>query len=196
MEFFSAWLKNIVVVSATVTLLHLLLPSNMGKYVKVITGFVIMLVIVQPFTNVLNTDIYFRDLYLKHDLIIGGASYEKASIPTQGRALSRELAIEVYKEKLAENIEQNIEQDLGIKVDVQLEIYDDMDESNFGTLKKAQVVIIEGERKGLIEKIEQVKIGEDDEKTKEVSKKTVKDINNFFLNFYNLSSENISISRR
>ena len=70
MEVFLAWLKNIVILTVTVTLLHLILPKNMGKYVKIVTGFIVVLAIVQPFTNVLDTDFYLQNLLLKHDLIM------------------------------------------------------------------------------------------------------------------------------
>ena len=70
MNAFSIWLKNIVIITATVTLLHLILPKSMGKYVKIVTGFIVVLAMVQPFTNVLNTDFYLQNLMLKHDLIM------------------------------------------------------------------------------------------------------------------------------
>ena len=82
-----------------------------------------------------------------------------------------------------------------LKVEVNLEIYEDLNQDDFGTLKKAQVILLTEEDDSVINPVEKIEIEKDN--TKEtIDEKTTKDIKNFFLNFYNLKSENISISER
>lgn len=197
MNAFSIWLKNIVIITATVTLLHLILPKSMGKYVKIVTGFIVVLAMVQPFTNVLNTDFYLQNLMLKHDLIMKENTVTQME-PVSAKNITskeRELTVSLYKEKLSENIEQNIGQNLNLDVEVNLEIYEDLTQDDFGTLKKAQVVVLAQKDGSTIDPIKKVEVKKDNPK-KTVDEKVTKDIKNFFLNFYNLESENISISER
>lgn len=197
MNAFSIWLKNIVIITATVTLLHLILPKSMGKYVKIVTGFIVVLAMVQPFTNVLNTDFYLQNLMLKHDLIMKENTVTQME-PVSAKNITskeRELTVSLYKDKLSENIEQNIGQNLNLDVEVNLEIYEDLTQDDFGTLKKAQVVVLAQKDESAIDPIKKVEIKKDNPK-KTVDEKVTKDIKNFFLNFYNLESENISISER
>ena len=197
MNAFSIWLKNIVIITATVTLLHLILPKSMGKYVKIVTGFIVVLAMVQPFTNVLNTDFYLQNLMLKHDLIMKENTVSQMDPLSDEKitANEKELTVQLYKDKLSENIEQNIGENFNLKVEVNLEIYEDLNQDDFGTLKKAQVILLTEEDDSVINPVEKIEIEKDN--TKEtIDEKTTKDINNFFLNFYNLKSENISISER
>ncbi len=197
MNAFSIWLKNIVIITATVTLLHLILPKSMGKYVKIVTGFIVVLAMVQPFTNVLNTDFYLQNLMLKHDLIMKENTVNQMEPASTEKitANEKELTVQLYKDKLSENIEQNIAENLNLKVDVSLEIHEDLNQDDFGTLKNAQVILLAQEDDSVIHPIEKIEVKKGD--TKEtIDEKTTKDINNFFLNFYNLKSENISISER
>ncbi|RBP65274.1 stage III sporulation protein AF [Alkalibaculum bacchi] len=197
MNAFSIWLKNIVIITATVTLLHLILPKSMGKYVKIVTGFIVVLAMVQPFTNVLNTDFYLQNLMLKHDLIMKENTVSQMDPLSDEKitANEKELTVQLYKDKLSENIEQNIGENFNLKVEVNLEIYEDLNQDDFGTLKKAQVILLTEEDDSVINPVEKIEIEKDN--TKEtIDEKTTKDIKNFFLNFYNLKSENISISER
>ncbi len=169
----------------------------MGKYVKIVTGFIVVLAMIQPFTNVLNTDFYLQNLMLKHDLIMKESTVNqmKPVSADEITANETELTVQVYKDKLSQNIEQNIGENLNLKVKVALEIYEDLEQEDFGTLKSAQVTLLSDEKDPTINPIEKVQIGKEDEK-QAIDEKTTKNINNFFLNFYNLESENISISER
>lgn len=169
----------------------------MGKYVKIVTGFIVVLAMVQPFTNVLNTDFYLQNLMLKHDLIMKENTVNQMEPASTEKitANEKELTVQLYKDKLSENIEQNIAENLNLKVDVSLEIHEDLNQDDFGTLKNAQVILLAQEDDSVIHPIEKIEVKKGD--TKEtIDEKTTKDINNFFLNFYNLKSENISISER
>ncbi len=169
----------------------------MGKYVKIVTGFIVVLAMVQPFTNVLNTDFYLQNLMLKHDLIMKENTVSQMDPLSDEKitANEKELTVQLYKDKLSENIEQNIGENFNLKVEVNLEIYEDLNQDDFGTLKKAQVILLTEEDDSVINPVEKIEIEKDN--TKEtIDEKTTKDIKNFFLNFYNLKSENISISER
>lgn len=195
MEFFSSWLKNIVFISITVSLLNLILPENMGKYVKVITGFTVMLVMVQPFTNLLNSDVYFDNLYLKHtsimeENIVSSTKVENVTDKQES------LTVKVYKDKLTESIKNKIEQTLELKIELTIDIHEKMSEESFGTLKSAKVIILEEPESGLNINIKKVDLSKEELASEEkVSKKSRNKINNFFLNFYNLDAENITISK-
>jgi len=196
MDFFSSWLTNIVFITVTVTLLNLILPETMGKYVKVITGFIVMLVIIQPVTHVLNADVYFDQLFLKNTSLMEDNIV--TTVNAEDLPLNQEsMTVKVYQEKLIQNIENTMEENLNIKAELTLQINENLSEDDFGTLKNAQVNIVEEEvESGLNINIKKIDIGNKETKSENpVSEKSIDKINNFFLNFYNLEAENITISK-
>ncbi|MPW25141.1 hypothetical protein GC105_04975 [Alkalibaculum sp. M08DMB] len=194
MQFFSSWLKNIVFITITITLVNMILPDKMAKYVKVITGFIVMLVIVQPIASLLGGEVYLDDFHLKHSSIM------EENITTFGEeqdmaSKQESITVRVYKDKLTDSIVNRIDQTLDMKVEVKLDVNEDMNDDSFGTINKAYVIVIEEPQSSIVN-IKKINIGKKDDQIEEmVSEKSVNKINNFFLNFYNLKDENITISK-
>ncbi|MFZ7120626.1 MAG: stage III sporulation protein AF [Eubacteriaceae bacterium] len=197
MEFFSSWIKNIVFITVTISLVNLIIPEKLGKYVKVLSGFLVMLVILKPFINISNADTYLNDLYLKHSLIMDEKVVQNNVIDeNEVSVVQNKMTVSIYKEKLITNIKKELEEILGKNIDVNLEINEDLSKEEFGTLKKAYICILEEENdlKIVINKIDLTDSKEDS--GLDISENTIDKINNFFLNFYNLQQENISINKK
>ena len=64
-EFLTIWLKDIVLVFIFISIVELVLPNgNMKKYINMIIGFLIIIVIMGPFVKLIHKDYSFaRDLY-------------------------------------------------------------------------------------------------------------------------------------
>ena len=64
-EFLTIWLKEIVLVFIFISIVELVLPNgNMKKYINMIIGFLIIIVIISPFVKLINKDYSFtKDLY-------------------------------------------------------------------------------------------------------------------------------------
>lgn len=195
MEFFSSWLRNIVFISVIITLLNLLLSEAMAKYVKVISGFMIMLVIIQPFAQLLKKDTYFETIFLKHSTVME----ESVELTTEVDSLKgsqESMTVQIYKDKLKDSIEAKLKESLKLEVDLTLEINENLNQKDFGRIRRANLIILEEENEGEGIRIKPIIIGEKAMGEKgEVNEKTLDEINNFFLNFYNLEAKNISISK-
>lgn len=101
MEFLTGWLKNIILVVLFANFIDLILPSEkIGRYVRVVISFIIMLVILNPILSIFNQDLYQFDLsFLEEER----PSF--AQIVADGERLRNEAEINKgYKKSLKEQI--------------------------------------------------------------------------------------------
>ncbi|MFZ7133834.1 MAG: stage III sporulation protein AF [Eubacteriales bacterium] len=197
MNFFTEWIRNIVFISITVTLMNMIIPKNMGKYVKVIAGFLVMLVIIKPVADFIHADITLDTLFAKHTSLINQEVGNYRAMDSEVLSKNQDdLTIDVFKEKFIGDIQNNLSTEIGYRVEVSMEINEDLYSNDFGKLNTVTVVILEKIEGNSITPIPKILILSEEEKEEEIDPKIVKKINNFFLNFYNLEKENISINKR
>ena len=66
-EDLSYWVKNIIYIIFFIVFLEILLPNNsMRKYVKVVGGLLVMVVILSPLTKFINKEINLSDVIAKN----------------------------------------------------------------------------------------------------------------------------------
>lgn len=198
MDIFTDWIRNIVFITITITLLNMIIPDSMGKYVKVIAGFLVMLIVVKPAADLIHADVTLDTLFVKHTSIINQQNTDYNVMDSGAVSQNQdELTVKVFKEKLSKDIQNKLSDEIGYETEVNIEINEDLDNENFGELLKANVLITNKIDDDTVKTIPKVEIMDNQEENKEIiDNKLVKKINNFFFNFYNLSDENITINKK
>lgn len=202
MEVIYDWIKNIVMFLILAKILEYLIPNgNMKKYVKLFTGVLLMLIILNPvikysgLSNKLNYNIIMRDFELKTP------SVEEQI--NQNKDLKNDITIKLYKEKIVSHIMQLLtNEDINVSR-VNVDVVEDYNSDNYGALTKVVVTISEKQvdKPGdiQIQKVETITIGDKQSTTNQEVKSSEqiileKNIKNMINNFYNLSSDNIYIT--
>lgn len=202
MEVIYDWIKNIVMFLILAKILEYLIPNgNMKKYVKLFTGVLLMLIILNPvikysgLSNKLNYNIIMRDFELKTP------SVEEQI--NQNKDLKNDITIKLYKEKIVSHIMQLLtNEDINVSR-VNVDVVEDYNSDNYGALTRVVVTISEKQvdKPGdiRIQKVETITIEDKQSTTNQEVKSSEqiileKNIKNMINNFYNLSSDNIYIT--
>lgn len=195
--FLKSWIVDIVIMFVFITVLQFMLPNNsMKRYIDVITGFLIIFVVINPFVKILTTNINLEQNYLlRYTESINENYYEEENFLN----LQNQQMVELYKENLEGKIKETIKKDLGYEIlDINLTVVEDNEDSNYGQLIGVSMTINLDENKeesneNLI-KIKKIKINDSkkDEKFKTEFKDEEK-IKNIVSNDFNVPKENIEV---
>ncbi|HHT51303.1 MAG TPA: stage III sporulation protein AF [Eubacteriaceae bacterium] len=212
-EDLSYWVKNIIYIIFFIVFLEILLPNNsMRKYVKVVGGLLVMVVILSPLTKFINKEINLSDVIAKNIIDI-----EQVDLKSKNTLLQEKqdyLTTKIYKERVISNIKERVEDIVGeADVEVEVEINEDSVSNEYGSIKKVFLYfrqrpmedIGEFEEEGIVKNIGPIKKVEIDKESQEDNKKEdilmirdiqEREIKEFLLDFYNVPSENISINEQ
>ncbi|KAB3537379.1 stage III sporulation protein AF [Alkaliphilus pronyensis] len=200
MDLFRQWIIRILSVIIFVTFVDIILPnSNYRRYINVVVGLLVMLIILKPLMGLMSEGMALGDGILKNN-------NEIQLKTTQNRVNNLQLnnnesIIMLYKNNLKSQMQNRIEKQLGFKVhDIHLEIEEEND--NFGAINGLTIILDENkEEQYLNEEIEEVEvnvsISEDSNKFKSNSimlGNEGEEIKKDFSSFYEISEEKISIS--
>ena len=104
-EDLSYWVKNIIYIIFFIVFLEILLPNNsMRKYVKVVGGLLVMVVILSPLTKFINKEINLSDVIAKNIIDI-----EQVDLKSKNTLLQEKqdyLTTKIYKERVISNIKE------------------------------------------------------------------------------------------
>lgn len=142
-EFVRSWVIEIVGVIIFTTLFQIIIPSSsMKKYINMIIGLLIILVIMNPFIKILNDNIDIEKTMFAN---ITEKNYKIKNTTNEDLVkLQQEQTINLYKEKIITEIKNLIETNTDyIVCDIDLEIEDDVNNKDFGKLKFIQIDINE-----------------------------------------------------
>ncbi|MDQ0166882.1 stage III sporulation protein AF [Bacillus horti] len=121
MSFLAEWIRHIVLLILLATFLDLIIPnSSMRKYVKLVVGFLLILIILSPILQLLNFD-HDRLLTTLEDLLGGSDTVSQQQLEREQQALESvqdELLLEEVKERWLEEIKIGIEAAFDVKVSV------------------------------------------------------------------------------
>lgn len=209
-EFLGNWTKNIVYVIIFVTFLEILLPNNsMRKYIRVVAGLFIIVVILTPITQLFDQNVKIQDALSKFYV-----EMEQIDIKNQKETLKEEqneMTMKLYKEKIENQIKTQLEESIReIDVDVKVDVFTKPKEENFSQIKKVGIYVDKKKsqenenEEPFIEPIKRVEIGSNDRKSikKEqevettISSEQERKIKEIILDFYNVPLENISINKQ
>lgn len=196
------WIKSIVTVIILVSFLEMLMPEGkMKKYLNLILGFIIMLIILNPIINILNTSESLEDEVFKLSSDMNKKEYSFSSSNIEKKQMNQ--LKELYKARIKQDIAYRIESKYDVKVEkVNIEIENNTKEK-MGEIKKLEL-IVNNKEKFSENAIPIVKIDISDNENNETienNNDSIKDIDiglrekikDDISNIYNLNSTNIMI---
>jgi len=198
------WIRKIALFVIFSALIEILMPeSHFRKYIHMILGFVLMLMLIRPITYIFFDN---KDTFI--NLVeINQLEMERQSIARQSSIIEskqEELILDTYKSNLGEQIEKLIESNTNVDVgNIKLYVNEDKSDKSYGILQKVELTIIKNQETGSttaeIEPIQPIKINinhSDKENKKQTRKEDEleKNIKNLLISFYNLSGDNIHIT--
>lgn len=139
-EFLKNWILNIVVIIFFVAFIEIMLPkSNMKRYINMILGLLIILVLINPIIKFMSSDIDIeREVFKNMSKEIFINNKENLDyIETQNRNI-----IEIYKNKLKNEIKDLIELDGRYKiVKTNILIEENSKLDNYGEIKEIEIYL-------------------------------------------------------
>ncbi len=146
LEFLRGWIINIVTISIVLILFEIIIPtSKLKKILNLVSGFVLLIAVINPFLTLKNGDFKLSDQLLTDSFYIDKKEIEAGSKVFEEKQIKQ--ISEVYKRKLVARIEEEtnkIEGVSGSKVSV--EINEDYETEKFGELNKVYIELKKGEK--------------------------------------------------
>lgn len=143
MDFMKSWITNITVVIIFIMLMDIMLPNNnMKRFVKVIMGLLVILVIIKPF-------ILAKDLGDQFQLSMAQTAAYIEQADNEGKentasVFQNTAALDIYKQKLSDKIIEIVKAHEGLEnrnVQVVVDIEDDINKKEFGSITGLQVFV-------------------------------------------------------
>lgn len=142
MEFLKSWITNITVVVIFTMLLDILVPNNdMKKFVKVMMGLLIVLVIIKPFLMVKNVGYQFESTMTQTAALIDGSLEDSES---NIEISQNNTALNIYKQKLSDKVIEIVKSRKEFEnrdVQASIDIENDINKKEFGSIKFIQVLV-------------------------------------------------------
>ncbi|MCB5558466.1 stage III sporulation protein AF [Anaerosalibacter bizertensis] len=204
MSFLKSWVIDIVTMVIFISFLEIVLPnSNMKRFIDMIVGFLIIVVIITPFIKIISKDIDIEKNFLLNSNklnteIKNNYSEEKEEV----LALQEKQIIESYKKGIERKIGNLIKEKTNYEVkNIDMEINKDLEDKNYGEIKELNIVLrekidknSENEKSIKIENIEEVWIKKNKENKSNEKFEESDKIKKIISKEYGLSEEKISAS--
>lgn len=140
MDFLREWVMNIVILVIFIAFLDIILPNNkMKRYINMIIGLLIIIVLINPFINLIDNDINInKEVFSNMIIAKENNNYDKKDIVN----LQNQQVIDIYKNSLKKEIIDLLDSKIKYKISaIDLNIYEDQDGNNFGEIKSICLVI-------------------------------------------------------
>lgn len=196
--FLREWITNIVFVVIIATFVENICPSKkMKKYIGMITGFIIIIVIINPFLNLVQNGITMPQFDIDESNEDGQIDIAKKTKMLEEENTNR--IIKVYKNKLSKAIEENIAKVSSAKIETEIIVNEDKTSEFFGEVNKVIIYVDPDEenKKDNTIKIDKIEVETKDmkEKTEQISdySNLEKTIRENVRSFLNIDQEKIKI---
>jgi len=164
MAFIKDWVLNIVTLVLFIILIEMLVPSGrMKKYVDLVTGFILIIAIINPFIGLFGGKVKLMD-----SLTANSDYLDKAEIKKDSSVLEQDRMkqiVEVYRKKIIQRLEQTALDTEGVtSARADVIINEDYNSDNFGEIKRAYLNIEAKGKKDEIKpvsKVDKIKVGDD-----------------------------------
>ncbi len=176
LDFIKEWTVNIVMLVLFIVIIEMLLPrGKMKKYVNLLTGTILIIVIIEPITGLFGKDFDFTA-----SQTAAASNIDKKEIEKAGKLLEEEQlrqTIELYRSRVIEQIAQSAREVEGVK-DAQADIIinEDHESEYFGEIKRIYINAVventakegssdaaggnkEGKDSVAVKKVESIKVG-------------------------------------
>lgn len=156
-EFVKNWVLNIVVAIFFIAFIEILLPtSNMKKYINMILGLLIIIVIINPIIKFMSSDIN-----IDREVFYNLQSYNDFEVERESKYVETQYQqiIQVYKEKIEREVLEFIRNDIDyVVLDVNVSISENIDAEDFGKIVGIEVYL--GTENNKIQNHQSIKIDE------------------------------------
>jgi len=197
-DFFRNWVKDIAIMFILLSMIELILPNdNMKRYVNIVIGFMIIIVIITPFVRLINSNFNIEKEVFKNMIDNIEFQYQEDS---NLKIVQEKQIKETYLNKLREDIKNTLDGTIDYDIyDINISIFED--EENYGNIKDIEI-IMESTNNNLDHdqdsintvKIEEIRINnlysEEDEITELEGNENIKDI---LYEKYSVPKDNIKI---
>jgi stage III sporulation protein AF len=162
MEFLSEWMRGLILIIFLAVALDMILPNNaMQRYVKLVMGLLIILLMLSPLLKFYGTSIYEMDFTLDKMLAQDGKGLPSLEqIEQKGMDLQERQAgmtIGQWKAMVAESVKRSIEKSHQVTVDkVEMRVTED-DAGRPTAIEQLEVVVMPKQEKGAVKPVEEVK---------------------------------------
>ncbi len=141
LDFIRQWVVNIVTLVLFIVIVEMLLPGGkMKKYINLVTGTILVIVIINPLTGLTGKKFDFTASQTKNSSLL-----EKAQIQKEGKNLEQaqlKQIVGVYRKNIIDQLEQNAEEIDGVKdAKADVIINEDYQSAAFGEIKRAYISI-------------------------------------------------------
>ncbi len=187
-DFLREWVINIAVIIIFIMFLDTIIPnSSMKRYINVIVGLMIIVVVIKPFVLIKDYADSFNMKFLETSSYIeqGGSAADSTEISN----FQRQMAVEIFennlKKKVGRIVDNSTDSDYE-EVSIDLRLEKDFESKDFGEIKSIEVII--SKRPKEVIEVDRIKIAADEDA--EVNKNVInKDKVEYNLNNSRISSE-------
>ncbi|WP_425448601.1 stage III sporulation protein AF [Dethiothermospora halolimnae] len=201
-DFLRAWVSDIVVVVILISFLEIILPKgNMKRYINMVIGLLIIIVLINPFINLLSKDIDIEGEVFKN--IVDGQNIEYSN-DEELKEIRQKQVIDIYKLSLKKEILSLIKSKTEHSVKaISVKINEDQGSEEFGNLQGVELLIDKGDKKekgkekGVnIKEIKRVSVTLDTnvKENKETNLKQYDNVRKILSEAYRIPKENINVS--
>lgn len=156
-----AWILNITVIIVFIMFLDTVMPgSSMKRYINVVVGLLVIIVVIEPFVLVKDYADSFNEEFLEASAYIDQSGTGDKS--TEITKYQQQQAIEIFERNLRDRIAELVEKSVGPEygeATVELEVDKDFGSKAFGSIKSVSVKLKDS-GKQVIE-VDRIKIGAD-----------------------------------
>ncbi|MBE5962668.1 MAG: hypothetical protein E7256_15035 [Lachnospiraceae bacterium] len=197
-----SWMKNIIIFMILVTVVRNLLgKSNYKKYVGLVTGMLLVILVVKPIINVLGNEELFDFSFHSYGYQVEAEDAGNIIFDMEG--IRNDAIFEEYKGLLLEQTEKLLN-DKGLTIlSMDIVIDEDRESETFGGVQSMDISAsyMKAEETTNVEKIkiDRITISGEEEEVLEAGKNISPmeiNIKNLVADFYNIDSTNINISIR
>ncbi|HHW48572.1 MAG TPA: stage III sporulation protein AF [Clostridiaceae bacterium] len=158
-DFLKSWILNIVTLVLFIAFLEILLPSGkIKKYLNLVSGFILIITVINPFIALISSDLEIKDFQ-----IAGSNFLDKREIEEKSKILEEQQIrqiIKVYRNKIIVQLEERVKDIDGVSdARADIIINEDYNSDEFGQVKRVYLYIkTSTESSGItpIEKIEKI----------------------------------------
>ncbi|WP_081722813.1 stage III sporulation protein AF [Schnuerera ultunensis] len=197
-NFLKAWVKDIAIIFVLISIIEIVLPSsNMKRYIDMVIGLLIIIVLITPFIKLIQKDFQVdREVFFNTVDQIEYEYKENAELAS----LQEGQVKEIYVSKIKDEIEGLILETTEYIVDgINISIHEDG--INYGEIRDVEIILKENRGKDermddyvTVVQIEEVNVGSSKEKTVKLQEfENSERIVDIIYKNYNISKENIRV---
>lgn len=195
MTFLTNWAKTIVYYLLFVKILMSLIPNgNMKKYIKLFSGILLIIILIQPLISIKSIDknMFYNILKVESELDQGQIAGQVDTYQN----INDNLAFNIYIKNTKDRIESIVSNE-GLQAEnIDIKVNEDKDSGHYGELKEVNLVLVSSDVENGGIYIEDININSTKENTQKTGEDILKEknIKSELIDFYNVPVDNIHIS--